>query len=324
MEKKNRPIELFGLSLREYIVFLLNIPRFWKLLKRYPHLRINAHNHTYFSDGGNLFALLLWNWVCGFREVWITDHNVILDERSSWNRLLIWFFKFILDVKIVAGVEISCREDLLRFGGRKNHVVHFIVGKFQRDPKSLRERLERFQIEREKRVESVVEEIRKGGFEIASYADLKKKYKNVTLEIIAKNVRYKKDGDLGSKFVEENYLKSGGRHYVSNDYLLTIEEAVSLAEEAGADTILPHPWFTMGDEVFEYYFEDIALLFKSYRTQKIESHTKKTTPKNMQRIERFCFHSGMGISGGADMHTIRDLYIYIAKMLEVYANTRKT
>ena len=312
--------EYSGMNFWEWVDFLCIIPQFWKLLKRHPHLRVNAHNHTKESDGVmGLVSLLFWNWICGFWEVWITDHNIVWDEKNLWNRFIAWFFEFFLNVKTVAGVEISCNADLSRYCGCEYEEVHLVGGEFKRDTQFLKERLELSQAGRDKRTEATVEEIEKKGFNIPSYAEMKKKYGNITARVIAENVFDEKGRRIDPETFEKNYLQRGQEFYLPKDFLPTVKEALSLIERAGGWRIFPHPWKTLGSEGFNLSRSDVLLLFKSQGLQKVESNTKRQTKEMKDNIERDCFVCGLQISGGGDVHDMGDFRDYMKNMFKVYA-----
>jgi predicted metal-dependent phosphoesterase TrpH len=300
--------------------FLSDIPRFRALAKEHSELLVNAHNHTRLSDGEtNILVLIFLNWLCGIREVWITDHNAVWDARRPANRFLVSVCKLLLGIKLVSGAELSCKRDLSRYGGSENTVMHIVVGNFKRFPEGLRRRLVTCQIKRDERMEDILTALRRQRFKTPSYGELVREYGNVTLKIIAKNVCDENGSRINAEYIEKNFLSDGAQTYIPNNYLLSVSEAVALSKTAGVDIIWPHPKHTLKGPIFEKYFEEVALSLKKEGIGKIEARTKRQGKKDMHRIERFCFWNHMETSGGADMHFINDMRVYIHNMLEAYA-----
>jgi predicted metal-dependent phosphoesterase TrpH len=268
-------------------------------------------------------GLLFWNGVCGFPEVVITEHNLIWDEKRVKNKCIKIFFEMIFAMKIVSGVEVSCRADLSRYLGLEEEDVHIVGFAFHPDTADGRRKMQELQevlaglrqsIDRWQ--EEIIGNIRAGGFEVPDLSELKKKNRNVILKTIAQNV------EQGGKAVEaeafeREYLRKGGAFSARREFLPTVHRILSLIQAAGGTSALPHPLVTFGADGFQWSLRDVLLELKKEGLCQVESRTKLQSKEDTRNIERICREEGLGTSAGADTHDLSDLFLYMKNMLQV-------
>lgn len=316
-------IEVYGMSPREWRIFLSLLPRFWKILRKHPHLRVNTHNHTTVSDGElGLVGLLFGNWICGFRTVAITDHNVVWNDACGRNRMIAYLFRMIFGINVVSGVEVSCCEELPGLGRREVHIV-LILSASESEHKrveyeELCQRMLILQKDREVWMDQVIGDIRSKGYQLPSFLELKKDNGNVTLKTVALSIRDAEGRSVVVENFEKTFMHDGGDIHRPKDFLPSVKEMLLLAKAAGWISIFPHPVVTLGREDFSAKFSGAISLFKRWGLGRAECYTKKQTRDVAIEISELCSAEGIGISAGADTHTLWDLCVYMRNMLDIY------
>lgn len=306
---------------------LADIELFRKILQDHPELLANCHNHTRASDGRmGLAELVLLNWLCGFKKVVVTDHNAFgYDERKREHRQVAERFRLWLGMEIESGVELSCWFDFSPWGGPARKEVHITGLGVDCSSRELNATLQLIQDGRRERAKISVGLIREAGYGIIDYAELAERYENITLLNIAEHVTETVDGvavpvDPG-RFLEEHLL--AGQDCYAPKVLITVEEAIRLIIGAGGTPVWAHPLTTLGFDLFEKHFEEIARAFRELGLAGIEAFTKRQSKIGSERIIAFCTAYGLKFFGGADTHKKGDLLIYVRNLLDLVLGTEK-
>jgi len=171
---------------------------------------------------------------------------------------------------------------------------------------------------RESWMDEMIGKIRNKGYQLPSLSQLKKDNGNVTLKTIALSIRDAEGVSIDAEDIEKILMREGGDIYRPKDFLPSVKEILLLAKAAGWTSIFPHPVVTLGREDFSVKFSDAIALFKCWGLEKAECYTKKQTKNISIEIRELCLAEGIGISAGADTHTLWDLYIYMKNMLDIY------
>jgi len=209
---------------------------------------IDLHTHTIYSDGGLTPNAL----VCRAKEIGlcalaITDH----DNVAATDVAMIKGAE--LHIEVIPAVELTAyvNEDL------DFHILGYFIN--HRD-KTLRDRLDAFQKEREEKSKKVVQNLNNLGFKI-DYLEVKKIARGTIAQphlayvVINKEENSKKliaeFGEIPSTglFIQE-YLASGAKAYEPRS-APTLKEAIDLIHQVGGVAVLAHPCWSLTKKVGE-------------------------------------------------------------------------
>jgi len=287
-----------------------------KIIKRNDIVAVNGHNHTKVSDGKlNSCELLILNILCGFKKVFVTDHNDLV--WGGKEKFCAKFISKLIGTEFCPGIEFSCFFDLSDFGGNNKTEFH-IVG-LGVDPQNVgvKETIKKIQSGREDITRRILENIRRVGFSIISFDELKEKSGgNITLPDIARNVREKDGGSVDAEDFIREHLSRGSDCFVSNDTLISSADAIEIIKEAGGFPVWGHPKDSLGD-FFDTHFEQVGSVLREMEIGGIEAFRDNHSACDVRKIEKFCIDNDLEIRAGSDMHEARDLFSYMRNIIKV-------
>lgn len=195
----------------------------------------DLHMHTYFSDGtSSPKEVLEAARKEGLKCISITDHDT-LDGIKETQELSVEY-----NIEVLAGVEFSSMLN--------DRDVHLLGYLFDVDHKELNEKLRIMQAARVKRMEEMLDKLKKLGIGNISLEEVVGQLRSDSVgRLHLANLLIKKGIVSNIKVAFEKYLSEGALAYAPK-YKISTQEAIELIHRAKGVAVLAHPMLTNIDE----------------------------------------------------------------------------
>jgi len=246
-------------------------------------VKVDFHSHSYESDGSlSPQDLADFMHASGVETYSISDHDTLSAYGGA--------FQAAPGARVVAGIEINAS-----YRGNEVHVLGY--GSALLGDADVAAMLEHNRAERRKRVERMVDQLRRGGYGI-TVADVEREGPNAKAlgrpHVGKALVRAGFAGDIESAF--RNFLRQGKVGYVPSTHV-TPHEAIETIGTAGGVAVLAHPGrlrdLSIIDELAPHGLRGLEAFYPRHDAGDVRFFCEKAA------------ELGLMVSGGADFHDIR-------------------
>ena len=251
----------------------------------------DLHCHTTTSDGLYTPAQLVRMAAkAGIDIIAVTDHDTV----EGCDEAVATIKQEQLSLKLIKGVELS-------IDSADSGTVHLVGLGIDTDNKKLRERLEDFKEDREKRIYRTLAKLAELGY-LLSIQDV--------LALTGEDVKSLGRPHVAAALVQKGYFKNvqdafdrllytNGPAYIRH-LKPKIKEAVKLIHDAGGLAIIAHPHTIKNEEIFEQLLQS--------GVDGLEAYYPEHTPEKLKEYKNIAFSRNLKISGGSDFHGIAGKY----------------
>ncbi|PSR14761.1 phosphatase [filamentous cyanobacterium CCP3] len=238
---------------------------------------LDLHSHTTFSDGTltptELVAAAI---AAGVRALAITDHDTL----AGWDEALEASGG---ELEVVPGVELSTVEN-----GRSLHILGFYPNRNRLEP-SLSERIEG----RRRRAQQMAEKLAALGYPIelpAMPGSMAPGRPHLATALV-------KAGHAATKREAfDRWLGDHGPAYVQYEKF-SAAEGIQLLRDCGAVPVWAHPYLFKGSTV-----DALMPQLVEAGLMGVEVYHPHHSPSDVRRLEDYCRHYGLLMTGGSDYH----------------------